>query len=280
MTYKKPKDVTYTEMAIYIDTHVYEEGCDESLIFEYLYHLCYMLAKHAHYFNKNSYYDDFAIYAATSVYMRYKNKKQFEVDKYGNPRMTKLKSCLNYIKTILYPKKVDFEQKHYSQLYSSPDVPDEKTSLSLDSLVSQTVDELNVSQFKLCLGDTAATCRNVIRDIPYRTDKSLWNNIYLSCLLTFISNLTLSEKNKEKIKQQGKAFFLKPELLEAMYKEESNDVVLFHLDNSMHDYIKVLTVKMKRVLAKDLSLSLHEYISFDGNLQNMLLSQVDEYYEV
>lgn len=280
MTYKKPKDVTYTEMAIYVDKHAYEEGCDESLIFQYLYHLCYMLAKHANYFNTNSYYDDFAIYAATGIYMRYKNKKQFEVDKDGLPRMAKIKSCLNYIKTTLYPKKVDFEQRYYSQLYSPPTTPEEATSLSLTALVSRTVDDLDNLQFNLCLGDTSSTCRRVIRDIPYRTNKTLWNNIYLSCLLTFISNLTLSEKNKQKIKEQGESFYLKPEVLEDLYREESEDVVLYHLDETMRDYIKVLTTKMKKVLSKDLSLSLNEYVASDCNIQNILLSQVETYDEI
>lgn len=280
MLYKKPKDITYTEMAIYIDTHMYEEDCDESLVFEYLYHLCYMLAKHANYFRVNSYYDDFAVYAATSVFMRYKNKKQFELDDAGNPKMTKLRSCLNYIKTILYPKKVDFEQRYYSQLYSPSDVTEEKTGLSLDALVSQTVDDLNTAQFNLCLGNTASTCRRVIRDIPYKTNKTLWNNIYLSCLLTFISNLTLSEKNKQKIREQGDSFYLKPEVLEDLYREESGDIVLYHLEDNMKDYIRILTTKMKKVLSKDLSLSLHEYISSDGNIQNILLSQVEVYDEV
>ena len=39
MIYKKPKGVKYTDMAIYVDKHVYEDDCDDEMIFQYLYHL-------------------------------------------------------------------------------------------------------------------------------------------------------------------------------------------------------------------------------------------------
>ena len=61
MIYQKPKDVTYTEMCMYIDDNVYKDNFDERLVYEYIYHIVYMLAKKAQYFKKNSYYDDFAI---------------------------------------------------------------------------------------------------------------------------------------------------------------------------------------------------------------------------
>lgn len=53
MTYKMPRGVTYTEMAIYIDNHIRDERRDECLIFEYLYHLSYMLARKGSYFHKS-----------------------------------------------------------------------------------------------------------------------------------------------------------------------------------------------------------------------------------
>ena len=105
MIYQKPKDVTYTQMAMFIDKHAYDENSTNelnNLIFEYIYHLVEMLAYKAKFFNRYSYYDDFAIYVASSVYLRLKNPKQFEYDNNGNPKLKRVKSILNYIKTILY----------------------------------------------------------------------------------------------------------------------------------------------------------------------------------
>ena len=49
-TYTKPKGVTYTQMAIKIDDMAYSDSCDDELLFEYLYHLSFMLAYKAKYF--------------------------------------------------------------------------------------------------------------------------------------------------------------------------------------------------------------------------------------
>jgi hypothetical protein len=90
---------------------VYREDLSEDedkLIFEYLYHLIEMLAYKAKFFSRYQYYEDFALYAASDIFIRLKNPKQFEYDGNGNPKLKKIKSILNYIKAVLYAKKVDF----------------------------------------------------------------------------------------------------------------------------------------------------------------------------
>ena len=68
MLFYKPKNLKYTTMAIYIDEHVYTDDCNDNLIFEYLYHLSYMLAHQGKFFQTFSDYDDFAIYCATNYF--------------------------------------------------------------------------------------------------------------------------------------------------------------------------------------------------------------------
>ena len=75
--YKKPNNVTYTQMCIWIDANAYKEDCNEELLFEYLYHISRMLAYKRRFFDRADYYDDFAIFMATRIFMRLKNKKQF-----------------------------------------------------------------------------------------------------------------------------------------------------------------------------------------------------------
>lgn len=50
MSYRKPGDVSYTDMAIYIDNHIYTGHYDETLVFKYIYFLVFMLARKAQYF--------------------------------------------------------------------------------------------------------------------------------------------------------------------------------------------------------------------------------------
>ena len=73
--YKKPKNLKYTDMAIYIDTHIYTNDCDDELVFKYLYFLCMMLAYKAKYFDSYQKYNDFAVSAATTIYLRLKSKR-------------------------------------------------------------------------------------------------------------------------------------------------------------------------------------------------------------
>ena len=71
-----------------------------------------MLARKKQFFQKSAQYDEYSIFAATKVFMRLIDKRCYE----DNPSMPLVKSCLNYIKKILYPYKVTWEQQNYSQL--------------------------------------------------------------------------------------------------------------------------------------------------------------------
>ena len=103
MLYTKPKDITYTEMAISIDEMAYSDNFDENLVFEYLYHLAYMLAVKGKFFNNSTDYNNFSIFTATRAFNRITSKKQFVLDANGSPKQSKIKSSLNYLKAILYP---------------------------------------------------------------------------------------------------------------------------------------------------------------------------------
>ena len=43
MTYPKPAGVSYTQMAIYIDEHIYSDTKDEEKLYIYMYHLAIMV---------------------------------------------------------------------------------------------------------------------------------------------------------------------------------------------------------------------------------------------
>ena len=51
MTYNKPNRVSYTDMAIWIDTHMHDEEVDQEMLYEYLYHLAFMLAHERGFYN-------------------------------------------------------------------------------------------------------------------------------------------------------------------------------------------------------------------------------------
>ena len=79
--YKKPANVSYTQMCIWIDEHAYSDDCDDEKLFEYLYHIMSMLAYKRRFFEKSAYYDDYVIFAATPIFMKLKKKRQLESKK-------------------------------------------------------------------------------------------------------------------------------------------------------------------------------------------------------
>lgn len=279
MIYKKP-DMKYTEMAMWIDSHVYTDDCDPNTLFEYIYHLVNMLAHQAGYFRNHQYYDDFALTGATRVFLRLTNPKQNEVNEDGTPKMEKIKSVLNYIKSIIYPMKVTFEQENYSQNKPYDEQSGEVIYDLMDNFryyINESVDKMSTLDFNLYLRDLSKTARDFLSKIPQKKNSSEWLNIYTSCMLSFLNQVTLNNKNKERIKRLGDIILQKPQLLTRIYKEERVDsIILFHLDESMRGYITVLVNRLKHLISADLSATAHSYIPTEMSAKNLLMASLEE----
>lgn len=250
-------------MAIAIDEMAYSEDCNEELLFEYLYHLSMMLAVKACYFKSAKHYDDFAIFMASSAYFRLKNPKQYIYDSDGNPKMDKVKSILNYLKSVLYPRKVVFEQQNYAQTEITLNEDENLLYVghTLSNKISNSVDALAKVEFKYCLGDCCNTIKEFLKDIPYKYKSAEWYNIYTSCLLSFLNSITLSKDDESRLKNAKYRINDHTLLIETYERQQREDfVILYHLGDSMRDYIKILVVQLKHILAKDLSEIMHTEI--------------------
>ena len=273
MTYFKPKDITYTQMCIYIDNNVYNESFDENLIYEYLYHIILMLARQKKYFRNSYTYDTFGLYSATKLYMRLVDDRQFT----DPPELPKIKSILNYSKTLLYPLKVQFEQEHYYQI-SDPreDVDTVLSNYEFETKLNETLEEINRVEFNLYLNDISKTIKDYLQNIPYKSDKMLWRNIYLSCLLTFLNKITLENTTKDYIKELKRGPEQQFKTIRRFYSQERlNPVILYNLSCDMKDYIFVLVNELSHIICKDLSYSVQNQISNNVNIRNLLISCVD-----
>lgn len=264
--YVKPK-IRYVDMAIWIDENVYLSQCDDNKLFEYLYHLVYMLSVKSKYFNSCELYDSFAIYVATDVYFRLKNKKQFEFNDDGQPKLAKIKSVLNYIKQILGFRRISFQQTEYAQCIT----PEEKEIpySNFNYVLQQSCDDLRYVEFDVYLDDIAKTIKWAIKDIPYKKDIATWNNIYLSCLLTYLDQITISNKDMRRLKGTEKDGQYDDNTLFKIYKEQTElKPILYHLDNSFSDYIKILVKEIKDEISLDLTSILYEDIYNSDRFRN------------
>lgn len=259
--YIKPHNLKYTDMAIWIDENAYKEDCDEPKMYEYLYHITKMLAYEGRFFQTYEEYEEFALFAATTIFMRYKDEKQHS----DTSRMKPIVSVLNYAKRVVLPMKFAFVEQ-YAPSPVSLDDEGENNNTPIRDVIMDSVDAFNVSNFNLYLEDIPSTIRNFLQKIPY--DGVEWLNIYTSCVLSFLNSITLTNHDMENIKSLQESGHIKSETLEKLYKSTREDaVVLFHLPPSMYDYIKVLTNEIRHLICEDLSEVLHSYV-FDGDAVN------------
>ena len=277
MLYTKPKDITYTEMAISIDEMAYSDNFDENLVFEYLYHLAYMLAVKGKFFNNSTDYNNFSIFTATRAFNRITSKKQFVLDANGSPKQSKIKSSLNYLKAILYPCKVSYQQENYVQTDISIDDPAVVSDFSFSSALSDYANSIMKIEFRSCIDDVSNSIRSYLKHIPYTSAE--WNNIYVSCLLSVLNSITLSSVEKKHI-QSLKKENLNDSALNYYYDKQKEDfVILFHLGIEMHDYIYVLVKNILNILGKELSEALNTDVDYSDINPILIKKEINSVYD-
>lgn len=265
MTYRKPEDVTYTQMAIWIDEHVYTPDFDVDTLYQYLYHLVNMLAQKFGYFDCAAEYDNFSLYCASRFYFRLTNKKQFEFDDSGNPKMKRIKSILNYLKKSLTHCKTDYELEF--------NVEKKVDTVCVEDFYLQEYLVDNASLFdQLEFSYTSQSLDKIVRahlqKIPFKKDSPEWLNIYTSCILTLLDSITLT--NTMKGWYDNKKYY-RYEFLTRLYNElRKQPPILFHLPPTMSNYITVLVNELRHVIAAEISWGSQYHISSEQAMKDMM----------
>lgn len=275
MTYTRPKDVTITAMCIYIDDHIYNGDYSEELVFEYLYHIVYSLSCKDKFFSRFEDYDAFALFCATKIFMRLIDKRQFSQIP-GEKYLKKIKSVLNYIKTLLYPLRVDYQNEYFAEVID-PSVNKKIDGEAIAAGMKQGIIDSNKAtlpaEFEDTLGTIVEEVRKVVRNTPYRSDKIKCKRIYLSCLLTLLKEVTLNNYNKSRIEKRNEKNVENSSLLIKMYAQEREDsTTLWHLPDHMSTYIKMLCNKIKKNLSESLSFVLSSYEISESTLNDIMMS--------
>lgn len=281
MLYTKPKGLKYTDMCIYCD-NVVKDGnpSDEEInqVFEYLYHISFMLAHKHKYFNEFHYYEEFAIYFATEVlYRLFYNPKLSQVDENGDPILKPIKSVLNYMKSIIYGRKCAFEHLNYSQKITTGNSDynyDSNISAKLKDSLICTIE----SGVDIYLNTFSAEVKHLIyTSSPYKNDKLLLKNIYISCLLSVLNSITFTKADLESIENTYTLPKSKFKYINRLYKRNrDNCVVLYNLSESYRDYITVLVRRIFKQLREDLILlSKDEMEITDDILSELVYLELD-----
>lgn len=248
--FKKPKDVRFVDMAIWIDNNIHNPDCDMNKAFTYMYLLAYMLGSKAKYFRNIEDYDGFACYLAYSTFMRLTDNTKPPV-----------KSVLNYMKSIMYFRKMGYEQEVYSEMID----PIYNKNWDSDTYREQGITILESSNreiIKQSVDDIFKCLPSIIKEnIPkvYSSNKVLYSNLYISVLLSLTSKFTLPEQNRLYLENKLKE---KVAFNEVNYyrKHLTDELILWHVPDSMSGVVQVIINKVNFELIniiKELSNEIH-----------------------
>ena len=105
----------------------------------------------------------------------------------------------------------------------------------------------------------------------------MMHNLYLSCMLTLLKSLTISNKNQARLNNKLLKKLPVDNLLDSIYAaEKQDDVVLYHLDKNMRNYVDVLVKRIKHSIAKDLKYLIGSYELSDDSLRDIMASPMGD----
>jgi len=279
MIYKKPENMKYTDMCIYIDNNMEylakASDPDNTIVenvYKYLYLIVYALSCKQKFFRDIQDYDDFSVITASILYMRIVDKRQYLPD--GDPKKIKpIKSSLNYIKSALYGLKVNYQQENFFPTMHPKLYGEIETGTAAKEIIeSQDADKMHEAIMEEFLF-IPRKIERVIKRSPYRNNPVFCKNLYISLLLSFVDSITLtnsflSKYNKRKVKDKQ----ADTRLIKIYMDQQDNKPILYHLPESLSDYVKVLLNEVKKDFAVNLMDTKSAFNLSDDTIKNIIAS--------
>ena len=268
MLYSKEANKKYTEMAKEFDEEFYTPNRDDNKLYKYMYLIFYMLACKGDFFGtKFEEYDKYAQYSATKVYTRYiKNERKGK----------KFKSVLNYCKGCKSHLKIDFQNESFISVTKLGDENVLAFKESYANTISNTFDrdEL-IYDTETLLSKIPSIIKEVVNDTPYANDKLMSKRLYMSCLLSLLSGVTLPNDVIKSFNK--KRTNVKDNLIIKQYqKNMSESTMLWYLDEEFHDYVVMLVNKVRSILSKEINETKSSYLIPDDVVDSIISSAYDE----
>lgn len=288
VTYNKPKGLRYVDMCIYIDKYmpyVVEEGKYpeiESKIYEYIYHIVYALSYKKYLFQNFADYDAFSLYVASNLYINMRNRYQHAGEIRRGKEVKPVKSVLNYIKAILFPMKIAYQNQFFQSEFD-PGVGQDTSKISYDlkESVRNSYNEDLQPYYEDALLKLPKLIKWVVKTTPYGNDKLTCKRLYLSCYLSLIDQVTFPNKIKKKYEkklQNNKDGDRGEENITDYYYSnfiDSSNIILWHLDESFRDYVHIMVRRIKETFSNNL---LEDYHKNDIN-ENVIDSILNSAFE-
>lgn len=248
--WRKPDNLKYTDLCIYIDAHSAEivdaDPEDEvpNLIYNYIYLLVKALAIKKRMFDNFSDYDGYALQSANRLFFALKKSYMNEGKVIKGKTIKPIKSILNYTKALLYPMKLEYLNSQYNIKTRASEAAKEFNKFTYRQNLRDQVweSQRNTEKFKESVVELFyefnKTLENVLKKSPFRNDSPEYKKIKISILLNCLQNL--KEKNG--------------------INADPVTVKIWKLPKSMNNYIRVFITELGTSLK-------HQIINFYSELQ-------------
>jgi hypothetical protein len=271
MIYKKPANLKYTEMCIYIDENVpkianpeeYPEI--EATIYNYLWLLVKALAIKKCMFNKFEDYDGYAFYAATRLFLALRKNYLNQGKVIKGKQIKPIKSCLNYTKALLYPMKIEYQRETFKEIIEEEFVSKQFDAFAYkEQLKSEARDSEEISsKLRLYLQEAFSQQNKLLDELlrksPFGPSTPEYKNLKISILLNSINILQTKKK---------------------LVVTDQQSVVLWHLPKNMTNYVKILVKEFFTAIKLEIMDCCREANPTDDTLDAILQANWEEsFYE-
>lgn len=268
MLFKKPPNLKYTSLCIYIDQNAekiknpgeYPEI--ENTIYNYLWLLVKALAIKKRMFKNFDDYDLYSFYSATRLYTAIQKNQQNQGKVIKGKTIKPIKSCLNYTKALLYPMKVEYQMANFREVIEEEFVSTKFDALAYkEQLKDQARNSTEINQdfknyVKQSLSRSGAIIEEILQKSPFYPTTLEYKNLKISILLTSIYQLKADKKLNSSIQS----------------------AVLWHLPKSMSNYTKILAKEFFMALKREIIECYRMVDINDTDLENILVNTTEEQY--
>jgi hypothetical protein len=269
MLWKKPNNLKYTDLCIYIDQNVpkivnpgeYPEI--ENTVYNYLWLLVKALAIKKCMFTDFQDYDMYAFYAANRLFFALRKNQVNQGKTIKGKLIRPIKSCLNYTKALLYPMKIEYQRESFKEVIEEEFVSKKFDAFAYkEQLKNKAIDHSGIpQQFKEhvqeALSNSDRLLDNILQKSPFNSSTAEYQNLKISILLNSIQIL----KSKKKLDANT-----------------TQSIVLWHLPKSMSNYTKILLKEFFMALKLEIIDCYRSANLSDTDLENILSSAAEVSY--
>ena len=269
MLYSKDYDKKYTTMCMEFDEEFYSGHRDDDKLFKYMYLVFYMLACKSGYFRDFRDFDKYAQYAAKTIYQRYLKKEKNGI---------RIKSLLNYAKSCKGHLKTDYQKEEFQEVTQKDDADVSAYGIAYRQEIQN---EYTQSDMQEEIEDSISNIKKIFYDVihnyKYTKNEVEEKNLYISCLLTMISSITLRDTALKKLDSKSQDSATMSEyLLKQFQKEREEEPILWQLDESYKDIIKLLVNKIRVEMSEEINSIRSSYTLPDDIIDSIISNTLKE----